>query len=68
LTVVGGALGQILKQEHEDSAAELADALRSLRLELAEAQVTVAELRAAFAENRTKSALVDVTPIPRSVN
>jgi hypothetical protein len=68
LEVVGSAIGEIVRKQHQEAKNELADAVRGLRIELAEAQTTIHELRAVIASERAQ--VVDMpSPLrPRSVN
>jgi hypothetical protein len=73
LEVVAQALGESLADARHDAAAELADKVRALRTELAQAQATIADLRVAVAElriERARSTVIDLpNPVaPRRVN
>jgi hypothetical protein len=70
LEVVAEALGEALADHRKEAAGELADAVRSLRIELLELQTTLCEVRQALAiERGHKSGTVIDMPNPlRRVN
>jgi hypothetical protein len=63
LEVVGEALGEYVASERKIMKRELADELRQLRIELAETQATVRELRSVLASDRRTP--LDLPALPR---
>jgi hypothetical protein len=66
LNVVAGEVGEALAAQRQDSANDLADRVRELRIELAELQTTLGELRQAVALERGR--VLDLPALPRRVN
>jgi len=56
LDVLGGVLTELMQREHANAKGDLADEVRSLRLELTELATTVAELRRTLATERAADA------------
>jgi hypothetical protein len=54
LQVVGQALGEMLQKERQEAKSELVEEIDKLRIELARAQTTIAELRALTAGEQAK--------------
>jgi ribosomal protein L29 len=68
LEVVAEGLGECMRTQREDASAELADRVRELKIELAELQTTLCELRQALAIERTQVHNLPNPIAPRRVN
>ena len=55
LEVVGGAIRELLDEQHERSKTALQDEIRELKIELCELQTVIAELRTVIAQERKLS-------------
>jgi|RhiMethySRZTD1v2_1073278.scaffolds.fasta_scaffold1656579_1 hypothetical protein len=68
LTVVGEALGKHVAKERKAMKRELAEEVRLLRIELAEAQTTISELRSVLAAERNAPIDLPALPTRRGLN
>jgi hypothetical protein len=66
LDVVAHALGEALAEQHRDAKHELEDNIRGLKIELAQLEATLSELRSVIASE--KSQVVDLPSSLRRVN
>jgi hypothetical protein len=65
LECVGTALGEALRKERAVAKCELTSEVRSLRIELTEANEVIGELRKAIAAGKRSGEIIDLQPVAR---